>query len=269
MPLVQGRRRKRRVPSGIKKTREVALASKGRADLGESLRRRALFLRSMVSHPRRVGAVWPTSRWAVRDLLDMGDLSRARTVVEFGVGTGAYTEEVLKRLHPDAVFLAFEIEPDLASAVGARLQDPRLRVINDSAENVEAYLDGAKADYIVSSVPFTSLPVDVRQSLLGAARSALAPDGRMLVLQYSTAVLPYLERSFPRIRRRLSPLNVPPAFLFACSASGTPTGTTEEASPYATGWWPYLFIPFALGSLLLLGRRLARRRRRCRSTGLR
>ena len=163
-----------------------------REDLKENLRRRGLFLRSMIANPREVGAVWPTSRWAVRDLLEMGDLARARTVVEFGVGTGVYTEEVLKQLHPEGTFLAFEIDPDLASAVGARLKDPRLRVINDSAENVEDYLEGAKADYIVSSVPFTSLPADVRRSLLEAARHALAPNGQMLILQYSTAVLPYL-----------------------------------------------------------------------------
>ncbi len=188
----------------------------------------------------------------------MGDLPRARTIVEFGIGTGVYTSEVLKRLQPDATFLAFEIDPDLASAAAARLDDPRLRVINDSAENVEDYLGGAKADFIVSSVPFTSLPVDVRQSLLDAARRALAPGGRMLVLQYSTTVLPDLEHLFPSIKRRLSPLNIPPAFLFACSASGTDTQETPE--PDATAKWPYVFVPLTLGTLLLL-RRLVRRRR--------
>ncbi len=205
--------------------------SRGQVDLGENLRRRALFLRSMIANPRRVGAVWPTSRWAVRDLLDMGDLQRARTVVEFGVGTGAYTEEVLKRLNPDALFLAFEIDPDLASAVAARLKDPRLRVINDSAENVGAYLEGAKADIIVSSLPFTSLPAGVRRNILDAARRALAPDGRMLVLQYSTAVLSDLRRFFAPIRRRFSPLNIPPAFLFSCSVSDPPAETIREATP--------------------------------------
>jgi phospholipid N-methyltransferase len=216
----------------------------------------------MISHPRRVGAVWPTSRWAVWDLLDMGDLPAARTVVEFGVGTGVYTEEILKRLHPEGTFLAFEIEPDLASAVAARLKDPRLHVINDSAEHVDHYLEGAKADYIVSSVPFTSLPSDVRQNLLEAARGALAPDGQMLVLQYSTTVLPDLERTFTRIRRRFSPLNIPPAFLFACSTSETPNGHVEETSqPDGTGRTPYVLGSLALGALLLLlVRRLGRRR---------
>ena len=215
----------------------------------------------MISHPRRVGAVWPTSRWAVRDLLDMGDLSCARTVVEFGSGTGVYTEEILKRLHPEGTFLAFEIEPDLASAVAARLKDPRLHVINDSAEHVDAYLEGAKADYIISSVPFTSLPADVRRSLLEAARGALAPDGQMLVLQYSTTVLPDLERTFATIKRRFSPLNIPPAFLFACSTSGAPAESVGETSQSdGAGRRPYVLGALALGAiLLLLGRRNLRR----------
>nr|MBA2429871.1 methyltransferase type 12 [Thermoleophilaceae bacterium] len=34
-------------------------------------RERRRFLRSFLAHPRRVGAVLPTSRRAVRDLLDM------------------------------------------------------------------------------------------------------------------------------------------------------------------------------------------------------
>src|SRR5918995_2299183 len=155
-----------------------------REDLKENLCRRGLFLRSMLANPREVGAVWPTSRWAVRDLLEMGDLARARTVVEFGVGTGVYTEEVLKQLHPEGTFLAFEIDPDLASAVGTRLKDPRLRVINDSAENVDDYLEGEKADYIVSSVPFTSLPADGGGRLLRGAPTAPAAGRQMLIPQH-------------------------------------------------------------------------------------
>jgi len=191
----------------------------------------------------------------------MGDLPRARTVVEFGVGTGVYTGEILKRLHPEATFLAFEVEPDLASAVAERLgNDPRLRVINDSAEKVEEYLDGSKADYIVSSIPFTTLPAEPRQSILGAAREALKPDGKMLVLQYSTTVLPYLQRLFAPIERRLSPLNIPPAFLFACSVSEEPV--REEVSDSAeSDRLPYALGALALGTLLLLLRRLVRRRR--------
>ena len=192
--------------------------------LGRDLYRRALFLGSMILHPRRVGAVWPTSRRAVRDLLDMEDLSGAGIVVEFGTGTGVYTEEVLKRLGPDGVFLAFEVDRRLAHAVATRLPDPRLTVINDSAENVGRYLSGCKADAVVSSLPFTTLPKGLKQEILEAAFEALRPGGSMLVLQYSKNIVADLERLFGRIRRRFSPLNVPPAFLFACEKPGAPSG---------------------------------------------
>ncbi len=192
----------------------------------------------------------------------MGDLPGARTVVEFGVGTGVYTGEILERLRPDATFLAFEIEPDLASAVAERLgNDPRLRVINDSAENVEEYLDGAKVDYIVSSIPFTSLPAGPRQSILGAAREALKPDGKMLVLQYSTTVLPYLQRLFAPIERRLSPLNIPPAFLFACSVSEGPIREEEVYDSAESDRLPYVLGALTLGTLLFLLRRRRRAKR--------
>jgi phospholipid N-methyltransferase len=175
----------------------------------------------MLKNPRTVGAVWPTSRRAVEDLLDMGDLVGAGVVVEFGAGTGVYTEGILRRLPPEARLLSYEVDGALAAAVARRLPDRRLEVVNASAERVGGHLEalGRKADVVVSSLPFSTLPEPVRRDLLDAAREALAPGGHFLVLQYSKTVLPELERRFPKIRHRFSPLNVPPAFLFACEAS--------------------------------------------------
>ena len=135
-----------------------------------------------------------------------------------------YTEEVLRRLGPDGVFLAFEVDERLAHAVATRLPDPRLTVINASAEKVELYLSGRKADAVVSSLPFTTLSTRLKQEILQAACDALRPGGSMLVLQYSKSILPDLERLFGRIQRRFSPLNVPPAFLFACEKPGDSSG---------------------------------------------
>jgi phospholipid N-methyltransferase len=186
----------------------------------------------MLTHPRQVGAVWPTSRHAVNDLLDLADFQEARTVVEFGAGTGVYTGEVLNRLRPDGRFLSFELDPGLASAVSSRLTDPRLRVINDSAEHaaryLEQYAEGERADILVSSVPFTSLPAGLRDGLLGAAQEALKSGGRMLVLQYSNAVLSDLERFFGPVKRRISPVNLPPAFLFSCDNPGKDSDVRER-----------------------------------------
>lgn len=182
------------------------------------IREKVRFFRSFLANPRRVGAILPTSRRAVRDMLDLANFGQARCVAELGAGTGVYTEEVLKRLRPDGRFLAFELDPDLVATLSERFDDRRLRIINDSAENVERYLDGEKVDIIVSGLPFTSLPGPVKQNIFRQITRVLAPGGVMVAIQYSTMVQRDLERTFASVRRRLSPLNVPPAFLFACRA---------------------------------------------------
>lgn len=183
------------------------------------IQERIRFFRSFLAHPRQVGAILPTSRWAVRDMLNMANLPEARHVVELGAGTGAYTGEILKRLRPDARFLAFEIDPDLAATLSERFEDdPRLEIINDSAANIEDYLDGAKVDVIVSAIPFTSLPENAKQDVFKEVSRVLAPEGVMVQIQYSTVLQGELTRRFASVRRRVSPLNVPPAFLYACRA---------------------------------------------------
>ncbi len=178
------------------------------------------FFRSFLANPRAVGAILPTSKKAVRDMLDMADFRQARCVAELGAGTGAYTEEILKRLRPDARLLGFEVDQDLVDTLSGRLADPRLEVIHDSAENIENYLSkGEKVDVIVSGLPFTSLPEKVKRNMFEQVNQVLAPDGVMVAIQYSSFVQKDLKRHFNSVRRRVSFVNVPPAFLFACSAT--------------------------------------------------
>ena len=208
------------------------LADKRRAEpvgMRQLLKERVRFLRAFLANPRGVGAVVPTSRRTVRAMLDLAPVGAARCVVELGAGTGVHTREVLRRLGPQGALVAFEIDPALSAALAAELQDPRLRVIADSAANLEAHLDGQRPDVIVSALPFTSLRAPVRREILGVARRVLADDGVMLVLQYSPLMRRELERTFGSVEWQLSPLNLPPAVVFACSPaarrSGSPTGS--------------------------------------------
>lgn len=178
---------------------------------------RLVFLRAFVTHPSLVGAVLPTSRRAVRDMLDMADVRGADVVVELGPGTGVYTQEILLRLRSDARLVALERDVGLVRLLRERFNDPRLRVICDSAENLRDHLGDGATEVVVSGLPLTSLGGVVRRRVLTEIVRVLAPGGTALVLQYSPKIQAELGRFFPSVRRRLSPLNVPPAFLFACS----------------------------------------------------
>ena len=189
---------------------------------------RARFLRSFLAGPRRVGAILPTSRRTARVMIEMAPLRDASCVVELGAGTGPLTKELVPRLAEGSRLLAFEIDPVLARALDAEVTDPRVRVIADSAANLEAHLGGQRPQVIFSALPFTSLPAAVRTELLDTARRVLADDGVMVVLQYSPFVEGALRSAFRSVERRISLFNVPPAFLFACRPG--PSSALSERS---------------------------------------
>jgi len=187
--------------------------------MNQQLADRLRFLRAFAANPRQVGAILPTSRLAVRDMLDMGDVPAASLVVELGAGTGSQTGEILARMGPDARLVALEIDPRLVQILEERFDDPRLQVVCDSAENLAVHLGDERADVLVCALPFTSLEPKLRRRILEALPSALGPDGVALVIQYSPLIQSELRRLFGDVRRRISPVNVPPAFLFACRRS--------------------------------------------------
>jgi phospholipid N-methyltransferase len=185
--------------------------------MNQVLTDRLRFLKAFAANPRQVGAILPTSRQAVRDMLDMGDVPGARLVVELGAGTGSQTGEILARLAPDAKLIALEIDRGLADLLRGRYDDPRLQVVCDSAENLGDHLGAEQVDVLVCALPFTSLETGLRRRILESMPKALADGGGALVIQYSPLIQSELRRLFPSVRRRISPINVPPAFLFACS----------------------------------------------------
>jgi phospholipid N-methyltransferase len=196
--------------------------------MNQQLSDRLRFLQAFVAHPRQVGAVLPTSRRAVRDMLDLADVPNADLVVELGAGTGSQTEEILARLKPGARLISLEIDARLAKLLAERYDDPRLQVVCDTAENLQDHLGGATADVLVCALPFTSLPPPLRQRMLDVLPLAVGDRGVAVIIQYSPLIEPGLRKRFASVRRRMSVLNVPPAFLFACS-SGQPLG--GEHSP--------------------------------------
>ncbi|WP_116450605.1 class I SAM-dependent methyltransferase [Blastococcus litoris] len=184
--------------------------------MNQQLADRLRFLRAFAANPRQVGAILPTSRLAVRDMLDMADVPAASLVVELGAGTGSQTGEILARMGPDARLVALEIDPRLVELLEERFDDPRLQVVCDSAEHLRDHLGEERADVLVCALPFTSLEPGLRRRILESMPGALGPGGVALVIQYSPLIQSELRRLFGSVRRRISPLNVPPAFLFAC-----------------------------------------------------
>jgi phospholipid N-methyltransferase len=133
---------------------------------------------------------------------------------------GTITQQVLKRLHPDGILVAIELNRQFVSFLREKIRDPRLHVVQGSAASALRTLAGLnldRADYIISGIRYSLIPDPTRQEIMDQAREMLTPNGTMLVYQFTDAVLPYLQSSFASVRKNFQPLNILPARIFTCT----------------------------------------------------
>ncbi|HEY1724468.1 MAG TPA: rRNA adenine N-6-methyltransferase family protein [Steroidobacteraceae bacterium] len=184
---------------------------------------RLLFAANFLRHPYMLGSIIPSSRFLVNQVLQPIDWDRARVIVEYGPGVGTITQEILRRMHPDARLIAIETNSAFVRFLPTSLPDPRLHVVHDSAAEVQAVLRRlgyARASYIISGIPLGSMPERLRADIVAESRAALEPGGAFLVYQFTSRVLPVLQRTFGDVRRGFERRNLPPAQLFVCATEG-------------------------------------------------
>ncbi|MFL5403508.1 MAG: class I SAM-dependent methyltransferase [Gemmatimonadales bacterium] len=192
-----------------------------------------LFGRNFIKHPRMLGSLIPSSRFLVNHVLSEVDWSCARVFLEYGPGVGTFTTEILRRMRSDAVLVVLETNTDFVRFLRRRLTDERLHVIHGSAAEADAALAALKlghADYVISGIPYTTMPPELRQTILRKTHAVLDPDGAFLVYQFTRAVLPYLQQVFRRVDQDFEPLNVMPARLFYCRHHENGNGRRSNGS---------------------------------------
>ena len=193
---------------------------KSRRSLSRPLSAMALFTRNLFRHPTMLGAVVPCSPFLINDMLAAVEWDRAKVIVEYGPGIGNITEEILKRMAPDATLIVIELNREFADYLRHRVRDPRVHLVRTSASHVREVIAGLglpHADYIISSLPFGAMPGSVRQHIMRETRSALRSDGVFVAYQYSGVMLPFLRTCFRSVEQGFQPLNIPPARIFSCT----------------------------------------------------
>ena len=182
------------------------------------------FLKEMVKYPTRTGSIAPSSEELSNLITDEAELSTKDTVVEFGTGTGVFTEKIMEKISPDTTFIALEINPTFVEATKNRC--PEVIIYNDSAENVKIHLEQHgkdSCDCIISSLPWTAFHPQLQDRLLSSIWNVLKPGGSMLTFSYSHSVIfptalrfrKKLYEMFPNvITSRTVWTNFPPAFVY-------------------------------------------------------
>jgi phospholipid N-methyltransferase len=175
------------------------------------------FLRGFLKHPVMVGSIIPSSRVLIEKMLGPVDWANTRLFVEYGPGVGTFTRALLDRLSSDATLVTIDTNPDFTRYLKQSIDDPRLVAVTGSAADVEKILAEhglGSADYVLSGLPFSTLPPGVGDSIAKATANVIRPGGAFLVYQFSPKVRDFIAPHFGKIERGFEWINVPPATLF-------------------------------------------------------
>ena len=175
------------------------------------------FLRGFLKNPVMVGSIIPSSRVLIDKMLGPVDWAKTRVFVEYGPGVGTFTRPVLDRLGPDATLVTIDTNSDFTHYLKQQIDDPRLVAVTGSAADVEKILADrnlGQADYVLSGLPFSTLPPGIGDAIAEATAKVIRPGGAFLVYQFSPKVRDFIEPHFDSIKRGFEWINVPPATLF-------------------------------------------------------
>jgi phospholipid N-methyltransferase len=175
------------------------------------------FLRGFIKHPVMVGSIIPSSDKLIAKMLAPVDWESTRLFVEYGPGVGTFTRPILDLMGPDSRLIAIDTNADFIDYLRADIDDPRLIAVAGSAADVEKIVAAHgfdHADYVLSGLPFSTLPAGVGEAIGAATGRVIRDGGAFLVYQFSPKVRDFIAPFFERIERGFEWINVPPATLF-------------------------------------------------------
>lgn len=200
--------------ASLPETIETAKRPRGRSTPAGPL---SMFFRGFLKHPRMVGSIIPSSKVLIEKMLGPVDWAGTRLFVEYGPGVGTFCRAILDKLPADATYVAIDTNPDFIDYLNATIVDPRFVAVEGSAADVEQIVRNhghEQADYVLSGLPFSTLPPGVGPAIARATHEVIRPGGAFLVYQFSPKVRDFLAPHFARIDHRFEPINIPPAQLF-------------------------------------------------------
>lgn len=178
------------------------------------------FIKEFIKNPKFIGAVAPSSKYLAEKMIESIDFKDCNCIIEYGPGTGVFTEKLITRKKENTILIIFENNKDfyneLIKIYGYK---NNVKIINDGAENTNKYLEYysiKEVDYIVSGLPFTSLPGNISDKILKSTKEMLKNKGQFITFQYSLVKINFFKSYFNNIKSNKVILNIPLAHVLRC-----------------------------------------------------
>jgi phospholipid N-methyltransferase len=154
------------------------------------------------------------------------DFNYASTIVELGAGTGAITNELLRRSSPNNRILIIDLNQDAISLLRERLKEnPNVEVVLADARTLDTLLKKRnieRVEAIFSSLPYATLGTETTREILANAAGILAPNGHFVAFQYTPLFKNLFEAHFSIRSSKIEFRNLPPAIVYDCVSKTEP-----------------------------------------------
>ena|SRR5687767_1103533 len=118
------------------------------------------------------GAVGQTSRQVELEICSHLPHEGKRIIVEYGMGLGNITLEVLNQISPESTLYAFEVNKEFCEKARKSIDDPRLIIINSGAETLTDHIH-TPVDGFISSIPFSFFSKEMSDQIIQSSYDLL------------------------------------------------------------------------------------------------
>ncbi|MDZ5471452.1 rRNA adenine N-6-methyltransferase family protein [Bacillus sp. 31A1R] len=179
------------------------------------------FIIQSITNPKKVGAIFPSSGFLGDRMVEGVNFQKAKVIVEYGPGTGVFTEKLLINRNPQTKVMLVENNKEFYLLLKEKFKrEKNLFIVHGSAENIGKYLKEyhlPNPDYVISGLPFTSLPKEISQGILLNTCKILSKDGQFITFQYTKLKKAFIEQFFTKVEVKRELRNLPPAYILSCS----------------------------------------------------
>lgn len=180
------------------------------------------FLQAFLKNPLHVGAITPSSPELAWEMIEGIVPDEQNIIVELGVGTGSFTKIINEIVPDDKSYLGIEINRSFIKSL--KKEYPKLKFIcGDAAKlgKLHEKSDLGKVGYIISGIPFVSLPNDVGDEILHQISCFMDKGCMFRTFQYAhgyympsaVKLRKFMKARYGRAKKsQLIMKNVPPAY---------------------------------------------------------
>lgn len=173
-------------------------------------------LKELYTNISTTGAITFSSKRLVEEMLSHASFNSANMIVEMGGGDGSITRGIVSRMKEGSELLVFEVNEFFCENLRKEFDQENIRIICDSAANLEQYLEGKKADLIFSSLPLSLIEKSEKERIYKKSKESLSSDGKFIQICYSYLLRFEFKKFFQEVKVNFTLKNFPPVFIMLC-----------------------------------------------------